>query len=120
MKNFLIKIDEFLGRIFGDWGIIDNIRYSIKPPKLIQIFNEELNRRNEIPAYQFERDLIWKCYTSNQIDSNELKHALNELNEGTMNRMLNPKIKTEEYFWCGDHNCCTPPPDHWRNKGNLK
>jgi hypothetical protein len=88
MKNLLIKIDNKLGEIFGDLGIIDNIRYSIKPPKLIQIFNEELNRRNETQSYQFERDLIWKCYTSKQIDLNELKHALNELNEGTMNRML--------------------------------
>ena len=90
MKNFLIKIDEFLDRIFGsrDWGIIDNIRYSIKPPKLIQIFNEELNRRNETTSYEFERDLIWKCYKDKRIDLNELKHALNELNEDTMNRML--------------------------------
>ncbi len=89
MKKFLIKIDEFLGRIFGDWGIIDNIRYSIKPPKLITIFNEELNRRNETTSYEFERDLIWKGYKDKRINSNELKHALNELNEGTMNRMLN-------------------------------
>tara|TARA_A100001201_G_scaffold117673_1_gene101287 strand:+ start:775 stop:1053 length:279 start_codon:yes stop_codon:yes gene_type:complete len=90
MKKFLIKIDEFLDRIFGsrDLGIIDNIRYSIKPPKLITIFNEELNKRNERIAYEFERDLIWKRYTSKQIDLNGLKHALNELNEGTMNRML--------------------------------
>ena len=90
MKKFLIKIDEFLDRIFGgrDWGIISNIRYSIKPPKLIQIFNEELNRRNETTSYEFERDLIWKCYKDNQIDLNELKHALNELNKDTMNRML--------------------------------
>ena len=88
MKKFLIKIDEFLGKILGDWGIIDNIRYSIKPPKLITIFNEELNRRNETTSYEFERDLIWKCYKDKRIDLNELKYALNELNEGTMNRML--------------------------------
>ena len=61
MKKFLIKIDEFLGRILGDWGIIDNIRYSIKPPKLMEIFDEELNRTNETHSYRFERDLIWKC-----------------------------------------------------------
>ena len=90
MKKFLIKIDEFLDRIFGnrDWGIIHNIRYSIKPPKLIQIFDEELNRTNETHSYRFERDLIWKCYKDKRIDLNELKHALNELNEDTMNRML--------------------------------
>ena len=88
MKKFLIKIDEFLGRILGDWGIIDNIRYSIKPPKLIDIFHEKLSQENELNAYRFERDLIWKCYKDNQIDLNELKHALNELNEDTMNRML--------------------------------
>tara|TARA_R100000306_G_C4331286_1_gene120355 strand:- start:56 stop:397 length:342 start_codon:yes stop_codon:yes gene_type:complete len=89
MKKLLIKIDNKLGKIFGDLGIIDNIRYSIKPPKLIKIFNEELNRRSENTAYQIEQDLIWNSYHKNRINKNELKIALKELNTETMNRMLN-------------------------------
>ena len=88
MKKLLIKIDKKLGQIFGNFGIIDNIRYSIKPPKLISIFNEALNSRNERIGYEFEKALIWKCYTSKQINLNELKHALNELNEGAMQRLI--------------------------------
>ena len=41
MKKFLIKIDEFLGKIFGDWGIIDNIRYSFEARELFQRQVEE-------------------------------------------------------------------------------
>ena len=90
MKNLLIKIDEFLDRIFGsrDWGIIHNIRYSIKPPKLIEIFNEGLNSKNLKVAYEIEQEIIWTRFYENQINENELKTALKELNTETMKRML--------------------------------
>tara|TARA_Y100000296_G_scaffold84995_1_gene119826 strand:+ start:513 stop:782 length:270 start_codon:yes stop_codon:yes gene_type:complete len=88
MKNLLIKIDEFLGKVFGNFGIIDNIRYSIKPPKLIEIFNEELNSKNLKVSYEIEQEIIWTRYYENQINENELKTALEELNTETMKRML--------------------------------
>ena len=88
MKKLLIKIDEFLGKVFGNIGIIDNIRYSIKPPKLIEIFNEKLNSKNLKVSYEIEQKLIWNRYYENQINKNELKIALKELNTETMNRML--------------------------------
>ena len=88
MKKLLIKIDNKLGKIFGDLGIIDNIRYSIKPPKLIKIFNEELNSKNLKISYEIEQELIWNRYYENQINENELKTALKELNTETMKRML--------------------------------
>ena len=89
MKKLLIKIDEFLGKVFGNFGIIDNIRYSIKPPKLIEIFNEKLNSKNLKVSYEIEQELlIWNRFYENQINENELKTALKELNTETMNRML--------------------------------
>ncbi len=27
--------------------------------------------------------------------------------------VISTKTKDEEWFWCGDLTCCTPPPNHW-------